>query len=194
MATSLSTVARRTHPVDRNRVDLTWERTQEQALRAFVNNKPALARASWSKALDIAELHFERGDPRLAASYSNHAFALLRLKQIHQANMYFRRATEAWEDSWRWIPWMAPSQAPGEAEAAPYDQVTQDAFNALIKRGQINTETLWREHRLADATGDDWKTVKPKGMNDIRRLFGAVLLMPTSRHQWSPMRARRAVM
>ena len=179
MATSIDAVQNRPFLADRNRIDLTWERAQEQAMHAFEANKPAIARAQWAKALDIAERYFERGDPRIAASLSNHGFALLRLNQLHQANAYFRRAVNAWEDSWRWVPWMAPPTGQGEVET-PYDRETQDAFYALIRQGQAKTETLWRERRLSKAKGDDWATVKPRNMTDIRRLFSAVLLMPTN--------------
>lgn len=166
---------------DRNRVDLTWERTQEKALDALRASEAASACALWAKALDIAERHFERGDPRIAASLSNHGFALLRQDEIHKANVCFQRADAAWEDSWRWIPWMRPSTSQDGVEAAPYDQATQEAFYALIEQGRAITMALQRDHRLPEAVGDDWLAVKPKGMTDIRRLFSAVFLMPTSR-------------
>ncbi|MEM8950045.1 MAG: hypothetical protein AAGA21_04720 [Pseudomonadota bacterium] len=166
---------------ERRRADLTWERIQEQAMQAFTAGNPSTARVSWEKALDIAERHFERGDPRIAASLSNHAYGLMRRGQTHQAGQYFRRAIAAWEDSWCWIPWMAPSTEPDGIEVAAYDRATQDAFYAMIEQGKAITETLWREGRLPEAVGDDWATVKPKSMTDIRRLFSAVFLMPTAR-------------
>jgi hypothetical protein len=177
MATSLDAI--KSHPilVDHNRIDLTWERAQEQALQAFGAGHAAAARAHWRRALDIAERHFERGDPRLAASLSNHAFALLRQNQMHQANIYFRRAVDAWEDSWRWVPWMSAAKGP---EPAPFERTAQDAFYDLIRQGRMNTEELWREQRLPDAHGDDWRSVKPRVMNDVRRLLAAVFLMPTA--------------
>ena len=181
MTTCIDNLQSRPITVDRNRIDLTWERTQEQAMHAFRSNHPAAARAHWAKALQIAERHFERGDPRLAASLSNHAFALLRQNQMHQASTYFRRAIDAWEESWCWIPWMTPSS--NESEAAPYDRQTQDAFYALVRQGQAITEALWREQCLPEVGGDDWPAVKPKAMNDIRRLFSAVFLMPTAKAQ-----------
>lgn len=180
MTTTIDTVHIRALAADRNRVDLAWEHAQEQALHAFRNDNAAMARAHWAKALEIAERHFERGDPRIAASLNNHAFALLRQDQLHQANKYFQQAVDAWEDSWRWIPWMAPSASDDEGEPKPYDHATQDAFYDLIHQGKAITETLWQEQRLLPAAGDDWHTVKPKGMNDIRRLFSAVFLLPTA--------------
>ncbi|MGI9416941.1 MAG: hypothetical protein ACR2RA_03775 [Geminicoccaceae bacterium] len=178
----ISSDAVRNRPTtDRNRVDLTWERTQERALEAFRTSDAASAKANWAKALDIAERHFERGDPRLAASLSNHAFALLRQRQVHQANLYFRRAVAAWDDSWCWVPWMTPSVDRDAAEAAPYDRATQEAFYAMIQQGREITETLWHEQRVPEAVGDDWTAVKPQSMTDIRRLFSAIFLMPTAR-------------
>lgn len=171
-------------------VDLAWERCQEQAIQAFRAGDAVSARTNWAKGLEIAERHFERGDPRIAASLSNHAFALVRREQIHQANTCFSQAMIAWEDSWRWIPWMTPSTEPGESEAAPYDQTTQESFYALIRRGQGITEMLWRENQLSKEEGDDWSKVKPKTMNDIRRLFSAVFLMPTA-HDRRPAAGRR---
>lgn len=181
MATSTNAAHNRSAMVDRNRVDLAWERHQEQAMQAFRTGVAASARTNWAKALEIAERHFDRGDPRIAASLSNHAFALLRQKNIHQANTYFQRAMIAWEDSWCWIPWMMPSKAQGEGEATPYDRETQEAFYNLVRQGQGMTEMLWRENRLSEADGDDWPAVRPRSMNDIRRLFSAVFLMPTAR-------------
>ncbi len=181
MAPTIEKVQSTFSNADRRRADLTWERMQEQAMQAFTAGNPSAARANWAKALDIAERHFERGDPRIAASLSNHAYALMRRGQAHQAGTYFQRAIAAWEESWCWIPWMTPSTEPGEAEAPLYDCATQDAFYAMVQQGKMITETLWRENRLPEAVGDDWAAVKPKTMTDIRRLFSAVFLMPTAR-------------
>jgi len=179
MTATIDATCSRSHAADQNTIDVTWERCQEQALLAFQQKKPAEARANWARALEIAERCFDRGDPRLAASQTNHAFALLRLNQRHQANLLLKNAMLAWEESWRWVPLMAPTARRGESEPAPYDPKTQEAFYSLIRRGQAMTETLLREGRLSEASADDWQTVKPKGLNDIRRLFSAVFLMPT---------------
>ncbi|MEM7043375.1 MAG: tetratricopeptide repeat protein [Pseudomonadota bacterium] len=179
MAKSPSAAQSRQPAIDRNLVDVTWERVQEQAMHAYQTGSAATARTSWIKALDIAERHFERGDPRLAASLSNYGFALMRQRNYQQARLYFQRAITAWEDSWCWVPWMTSSSE--EGEAIRYDRATQDAFYALIEQGKAITETLWLENRLPEAIGDGWEAVKPKAMNDIRRLFGAVFLLPTAR-------------
>lgn len=161
--------------------DVTWERAQEKAIRALRDGDADEARENWAKALDIAERHFDRGDPRLATSFTSHGYVLLRRDQIHNANTYFQLAIAAWDDAWRWIPMMTPTSLAGdEGEAEPYDQTTQDAFFALVKQGKSITEAIMSDHRLPDAVGDDWLAVKPKAMNDIRRLFAAVFLMPTA--------------
>jgi hypothetical protein len=168
---------------DQNTIDLGWERCQEQALLAYRNNQPGEARGGWARALEIAERYFERGDPRLAASRTNHAFALLRQNQIHQANLLLEKAVVAWEESWRWVPLMTPSAGQGDADPEPYDVKTQEAFYALIRQGQAMTESLLREGRLADGSPDDWFAVKPKSLNDIRRLYAAIFLMPSNQQK-----------
>ncbi len=193
MASVIDKVQRSPSAADQRRVDLTWERAQEQALAAFKAGNRSIARVNWEKALDIAERHFERGDPRVAASLSNHAYGLLRQGQMHQASKHFARAIAAWEESWCWIPWMTPPAEPGEGEAAPYDRATQDAFYAMINQGKVITETLWHENRLPDAVGDDWESVKPKGMTDIRRLFSAIFLMPTAPRSGQDKRHRASL-
>ncbi len=161
--------------------DVAWERAQEKAIRSLRDGNADEAKANWAKALEIAERHFERGDPRLATSFTSHGFVLLRREQIHNANTYFQMAIAAWEDAWRWIPMMTPtSAADDEEEDKPYDQTTQEAFYALVKQGQSITEAIMKDHQLPEAVGDDWLAVKPKAMNDIRRLFAAVFLMPTA--------------
>lgn len=183
MTTTDGAVSNRTPAGDRVRfdADLAWERAQEKGLQAFKLGEASDARQNWAKALEIAERHFERGDPRLAASYTNHGFAVLRQGQIHQANSYFQRATAAWDDAWRWIPLMKPPSAPEEADgASAYDQSIQDRFYGLVEQGKAITEAIWREQRIPEVEGDEWCVIKPKGMSDIRRLFAAVFLMPTA--------------
>ncbi len=180
MAISIE-AARSRSLANRNTIDLTWERCQEQALLAFRARDSEKARAQWARGLEIAERHFERGDPRLAASRSNQAFALLSRKQTHLANAQFLQAMIAWDESWRWVPLMTPTPRHGETDPKPYDRKTQDAFYALIKQGQKFTETMWQENRLPEAGPDDWASVRPHAMSDIRRLFSAIFLMPTAR-------------
>jgi hypothetical protein len=160
--------------------DVTWERAQERAIQALHGGNSDEAIANWAKAMGIAEHNFERGDPRLATSFTCHGYVLLRQDHIHQANVYFEAAIEVWDDAWRWIPMMTTSSPTGDADdGEPYDQAMQEAFYAMINQGKSITEALMRDHRLPDAAADDWFTVKPKMMNDVRRLFASVFLMPT---------------
>lgn len=178
---SNSAGAARLRSAEQRQAEMAWERAQEQGMQAFRAGRSSEAFAHWAKGLEIAERHFERGDPRLAASFTNRGYALLRQDHIHQANTYFESAMAAWDDSWRWVPWMTPSPEPGGNRPEPYDHVTQQAFYGLIQRGRAVTEAIWQDHKVPEAFGDDWHTVKPKSMNDIRRLFSAVYLMPTAR-------------
>lgn len=181
MATSKDAVLSRSRSLAASHADSAWERAQEKGMLALRQGRLDEAKLNWAKALNIAEHNFDRGDPRLATSFTCKGFVLLRQDHVHQANTYFQSAISAWEDAWRWIPMMAPSNtADNDEQPAAYDQVTQDAFYALIEQGKSITEAIQQKQRLPEATGDDWSAVKPKGMNDIRRLFAAVFLMPTA--------------
>lgn len=179
MAATIEAIRHRPQVNDQNTIDLTWERCQEQALLAYRHTRPREAKAQWERGLKIAERHFQRGDPRLAASRTNHAFSLMRQHQTHQATLLFNQAILAWDEAWRWVALMEPAAEDGEGEPAPFDAEEQKAFYALIEQGKIITENFLRYGELSEAIEDDWQDVKTQGLNDVRRLFSAVLLMPT---------------
>ena len=179
MAVSIEAVHNRSKAVEKNMADITWERYQERALAAFRNRDVSTARTCWRKALELAERHFERGDPRIAASRTSYGFALMRQGYQHEANAYFGYALAAWEDSWCWVPYMRPSCRQGDMESMSYDRATQDAFYAFVEKGKERTERLMHDGGLPASEHDDWATIKPTSMTDVRRLSAAVLLMPT---------------
>jgi hypothetical protein len=161
--------------------DLTWERYQEQAAIAYRAGDPITPSRLWAAALDIAEKHFGRGDPRLAASLTNQALVMRRRRQDYQAQKLFREALEVWDDSWRWIHLMTPDRtAMGTPRSDHLDIYGRDArawFNALAQQGRAATAALER-HDASLANGlDEWLAIKPRRMSDVRRLLGAVLLI-----------------
>jgi hypothetical protein len=161
--------------------DLTWERYQEQAAIAYRAGDPITPSRLWAAALDIAEKHFGRGDPRLAASLTNQALVMRRRRQDYQAQKLFREALEVWDDSWRWIHLMTPDRtATGTPRSDHLDIYGRDArawFNALAQQGRAATAALER-HDESLANGlDQWFAIKPRRMSDVRRLLGAVLLI-----------------
>lgn len=166
---------------DRHESDAVWERMQEQALRAFRNGKTAAAMSGWAKALDLANCHFQRGDPRLAASLTNQAFSLLRRQQIYQAQRLFDQATRCWEESWRWVPLMVPQRIAGETDDCRYHETAEKEFYGLIKYGQSITETLAREQCLPTGGLEHWIEHKPKSMCDLRKLISAVFLIASQK-------------
>jgi hypothetical protein len=161
--------------------DLAWERYQEQAAIAYRAGDPITPSRLWSSALDIAEKHFGRGDPRLASSLTNHALVMRRRRHDYQAQKLFREALNVWDDSWRWIHLMTPDRAARGTRRSDrldiYGRDTRAWFNALAQQGRAATVAL--EHRDAlPAHGlDEWFGIKPKRMSDLRRLLGAVLLI-----------------
>lgn len=162
---------------DQNEADTAWEHTEEQALRAFRAGETVLAKNGWARALDIATRHFKRGDPRIAASYTNQAFSLLRQQQSHQAKQLFDNAVRCWEDSWRWVPLMVPPRIGDRIEEAQYSAAVQKEFYALITCGQSITETLAREQHPPIGSLEDWRACKPRTMCDERKLMSAVFLI-----------------
>ena len=162
---------------DRHQSDAVWERLQEQALRAYRAGNTMAARNGWLKAFEIAKRHFERGDPRLATSYTNQAFSLIRQNQTFQAQQHIDLALQAWEDSWRWIPLMAPPRLDQSIQETYYNDATQREFYAFVKRGQSITDTL-ALHRILPTGGlEEWLEHKPKSMCDLRKLISAVFLI-----------------
>ena len=158
---------------DGHQADIVWERTQDQALRAYRARKLPAAGRLWAKALDIARHRCERGDPRLAASHTNHAFYLNRRQQTYQAQRHFDDALRCWEDSWRWVPFMRPPSA-----GTPfYDGAMQKGFHDVISRGQAMTENLAREQQVPQGGLEDWIELQPGPMSDLRHLLGSVFLI-----------------
>ncbi len=166
---------------DQSQADATWEWTQEQALRAFRARGVGAAKSSWARALKIAKDHFERGDPRIAASCTNQAFALIRQKQIHQGTRLLDEALRCWEDSWCWVPLMVPPRLGDQIEDSHYNEATRKKFYAFIKHGRSITETLARDHRLPTGGLEDWLEHKPKTMSDVRKLVASVFLIASEK-------------
>ena len=164
-----------------NGADLAWERYQEQAAIAFRAGDPITSSRLWAAALDLAEKHFGRGDPRLASSLTNQALVMRRRRQDYQAQKLFRDALDVWDDSWRWIHLMTPGRAPGDTRRSDHlDIYGRDArawFNALAHQGRAATEAIERQDALPAGGLDEWFAIKPKRMGDLRRLLGAVLLI-----------------
>jgi hypothetical protein len=161
--------------------DLAWEGYQERAAIAFRAGDPITSSRLWTAALDIAEKHFGRGDPRLASSLTNQALVMRRRRHDYQAQKRFREALDVWDDSWRWIHLMTPGRTAGGAPRSDHlDIYGRDArawFNALAQQGRAATEALERHDALRANGLDEWFAIKPKRMSDLRRLLGAVLLI-----------------
>jgi hypothetical protein len=161
--------------------DLAWERAQEQAAIAYRAGDPITPTRLWAAALDIAEKHFGRGDPRLASSLTNNALVMRRRRQDYQAKRMFQDALDVWDDSWRWIHLMTPEPAGDGARGSDhldvYDRDTRAWFDALARHGRAATMALECRDQLPESGLDEWFELKPKRMSDMRKLLGAVLLI-----------------
>lgn len=163
--------------------DVAWERCAERAALAYRTGDTSASARLWAEALEIAEQHFGRGDPRLATSLTNQALVMRRRRLDYQAKQLFERALGVWEDSWRWIylmtpghPWIDHQQEHSD-QLAVYDQGARTYFTALTERGRRATIALERYDELPAGGLDEWLEIKPRRPSDLRKLLAAVLLI-----------------
>jgi hypothetical protein len=162
--------------------DLAWERCQEQAALAYRVGDVATAARAWEQALAIAEQHFGRGDPRLAASLTNQALVMRRRRHEYQAKRLFEEAFLVWADSWRWIYLMTPGRQTSAQRAqsdrlAIYNESERAWFTVLAERGWAATARLERFDQLPKDGLAEWLEIKPRQLSDLRKLLAAVLLI-----------------
>ncbi len=153
---------------------LTWERTQELAVQAARLNRIGAAERHWARALEIAERHLGRGDPRLAASLTNLAYGLRLLGREAEAKRRFDQAMSVWDDSWRWLPLMRDTSRRVEQT---YDPATQRRFEHLVARARAATASMARDNAVPVGRYEQWLALRPRTMNDVRKLLGGVLLV-----------------
>jgi hypothetical protein len=160
-----------------------WERCAERAALAYRTGDPSVSSRLWAEALEIADQHFARGDPRLATSLTNQALVMRRRRQDYQAQQLFERALAVWDDCWRWVylmtpghPWIDQKQVQSD-QLAVYDESARTYFSALTERGRKATATLERYDELPEGGLDEWLEIKPRRPSDLRKLLAAVLLI-----------------
>ncbi len=76
--------------------DLNWERLQEEAAVAWAEGRRGDAVRAWRKARRIARWRFRAGDPRIATSLANAAFAARLGGREARARRLYDRALAAW--------------------------------------------------------------------------------------------------
>jgi hypothetical protein len=167
--------------------DLAWERSQEQAALAYRAGGARLPLGLWARSLDIAERHFGRGDPRLAASLTCRALAMRRMNQVYQAQRMFGEALAVWDETWRWVHLRAPPSGPRPSQFAQwpardrpglYQPEARAWFAALARQGRAVTAGLERYDELPADGLALWFALKPRELTDVRKLLAAVLLLP----------------
>jgi hypothetical protein len=167
-------------------IDLCWERTAVEAVERYRNGDSAGARQRWEHCLQIAEEHFGREDPRLAASLANHAFVLRRQGDEQRARKAFEASLESWKRAGTWAVFVATelSQRAAGAETAylaepfgPDPRSLRRHLQALVEAGRDATTEMCRSGRLPLGSLEQWRKERSHEPGDIRRLVAAVRLL-----------------
>jgi hypothetical protein len=161
-----------------SRVDIAWEKAQLRGLERFRAHDLAGAGRAWEEAYEIACRHLEPSDPRRAASYTSHAYVLMRRGEVARAQLLLQDALAIWEESWFWVLYMRPEPGPDGGRAERYDREQRAAFEQLAARGHAVTEALIESRRLPHQDGLAlWARERPNVGCDRRKLMAAVLLI-----------------
>ncbi|HEX6141883.1 MAG TPA: hypothetical protein VFZ01_04140 [Geminicoccaceae bacterium] len=153
--------------------DLAWEQASETAVRAYRAGGVEGALLRWQRGLTIGRERFEPGDPRLATSLTNCAFALRRQGEAFQSRRHFALAEEVFAQSWRWIGRMSPAGAPGER----YDEAALESFAQLVGSLRSAARAIEARDELPIGRLEQWRVERSVRGSDVRKLLGASLLL-----------------
>lgn len=153
--------------------DLAWEQVSETAVRAYRAGGVEGALLRWQRGLAIAREHFEPGDPRLATSLTNHAFALRGQGEAFQSRRHFALAEEAFAQSWRWIALMRPA---GGSESR-YEEAALESFARLVASLRSAATAIEARDELPLGLLERWRVERSVRGSDVRKLLGASLLL-----------------
>ncbi|MCY4461306.1 MAG: tetratricopeptide repeat-containing protein [Albidovulum sp.] len=169
-----------------SRWDLVWERLQENANRAVSNGRRLSPSFRFAAARALAAIAFSSGDPRIATSVANVAFAarlfgasLVADRMYASARSLWARAPEALDDM-KILPRARSSVFHMRMEIRHRDAYRS---NATVRLGRFIAETgdcldclsagSSAPHRLFSR----WRGEKPPLFDDTRKILGACLLV-----------------
>ena len=166
--------------------ELAWETRQAEAAEHDASGRHDEAAALWAEGLRLARETFAGNDPRLAASLANQAQALRRAGRDEAARGLFEEALLAWDASGPWVAALAPERRARSStfhlrleakHPGGYAQSSRERTQALAAEGRAALTAL-RDGREG---GDDrlarWRSDRPEGYTDARKLMAAVLLI-----------------
>jgi hypothetical protein len=174
--------------------DLEWERLAEAAVAALAAGRNDEAVEGFGAALRLARTKLAKDDPRLATSLSNHAAAMAAAGEGAMTGQIRASALQAWGDCERWIGAMtAPRTARSSLFHLRMERLHRPAYEERWRvkgrellagvRAEIGTmeNLVLVDAVTAGERVSRWQRERPVGLNDPRKLLGAVILL-AARH------------
>ena len=168
------------------RRDLIWERWQERANRDLAAGRRVAAFRGFRRALWLARLSFDRGDPRWATSLANAAFAARDRGAVRRAARLYARAIARWE---RAPAALSAMQIKPRARSSLFHLRMEarhwDTYRANLERrlrgfhGESASalEALARGGPAPCRLHERWRGEKPSVFDDTRKFLAACLLI-----------------
>ena len=166
--------------------ELVWERLSESGSAADASGDPDLAAQYWAQALRLARESFDTADPRLAASLTNHAAALVRAGDAAAADRLFAESLRVWGAARAWLLGM-PLDNPARSSvfhlrmqlrhADVYDRRERELWQARFDTARAVTRAHARGEPMAFDGLTEWRREKPATYTDARKALAATLLL-----------------
>ena len=166
--------------------EVIWEQIQETAAECERAGAHAEASELWHGALELAREHLPPGDPRVAVSVANVGVARRRAGDTATARRMLDEALALWGTSERWIESLKPAAMARSStfhlrlqtkHPGGYDRFPRARYRTLAMEGRAVLAA--RRDGLPDDSDrlDRWRSERPGGFDDWRKLLGAVLLI-----------------
>ena len=166
--------------------DVIWEQIQETAAESERAGDYAEASELWRGALELAREHFLPGDLRVAASVASVAVAARRTGDAATAGRMLDEALALWDAGDRWVASLNPATLARSStfhlrlqakHPGGYDRLPRERYRTLAGEGRDVLAARRAARRDDSDRLDRWRTQRPEGFNDWRKLLGAVLLI-----------------
>jgi len=166
--------------------EVIWEQIQEVAAESERAGDHDDASELWRGALELAREHLPPGDLRVAASVANAAVAERRTGDAATAERMLDEALALWDAGAGWVETLKPATSARSStfhlrlqakHPGGYDRFPRERYRTLAGEGRAIL--VARREGRADASDrlDRWRTERPGGFDDWRKLLGAVLLI-----------------
>ena len=166
--------------------ELIWEQIQATAAERELAGDHAEAAALWKGALEVAREHFSDNDLRLATSLANFAVAQRRVGNTGAAKGLFEKALAVWDASEPWVSRLKPELRARSStfhlrlerkHRGGYNQFARERYTSLVSEGRARLTARSEKRTCEETLLARWKTERPRGLTDSRKLLAAVLLL-----------------